>query len=294
MPIEPDKAPISRRRFLQSLGVFGGAGAAAVFTDAYYIEPRHLEIGRVDVALPRLGGAWSGLRVAQLSDFHYDTVEDGELIAKAVQLTNTLQPDLVVLTGDFVKFDELHRSPGQAAKADPCARILKHLQAPLGVFAVLGNHDSCDPAFIARQLDSQGIAVLRNHAIPIERSGDRLWIAGVDDALTATPDLAKTFRAIPPGAPTILLAHEPDYADAARSYPVDLQLSGHSHGGQVRLPLIGCPYLPEMGRKYPMGFRKLGSMALYTNRGLGTTFLPARFNAPPEVTLLTLRGAERA
>src|SRR6185437_12458805 len=103
-------------------------------------------------------------------------------------------------------------------------------------------------------------------------------------------DLPSVLRPIPSGEPVVLLAHEPDWADYVARYPVDLQLSGHSHGGQIRLPLVGAPYLPELGRKYPRGLRRIGSLALYTNVGVGTIRIPMRLNCPPEVTQITLRA----
>jgi predicted MPP superfamily phosphohydrolase len=161
----------------------------------------------------------------------------------------------------------------------------------LGIFAVLGNHDhGRNPQLIARVLDTNGIAVLCNFGLYVERAGARLWIAGVDNALRGGANLEQALRGIPKHEAIVLLAHEPDYADSVHGYPVDLQLSRHSHGGQVRLPLIGALHLPRLARKYPWGLRKLGSLTLYTNRGIGTTFLPLRLNSPPEVTLLTLRS----
>lgn len=131
---------------------------------------------------------------------------------------------------------------------------------------------------------------MRNYFLHVERAGARLWIAGVDDVLGGKARLSQSLQAIPRDETTVLLVHEPDYADLVRGYPVDLQLSGHSHGGQVRFPLVGAPVLPRLARKYPWGLRQLGSLTLYTNRGIGTTSLPARLNSAPEVTLLTLRS----
>src|SRR5262249_34591136 len=118
----------------------------------------------------------------------------------------------------------------------------------------------------------------------------RLWLAGVDDVIEGKPDMDRTLRGIPGNEAVILLAHEPDFADQVVQYPVDLQLSGHSHGGQVRIPLIGAPYLPELGRKYPWGLRRIGRLTLYTNVGIGTIRVPFRWNCPPEITLITLRA----
>lgn len=243
---------------------------------------------RVDVVVPRLPEGLDGLTIAQLSDFHYDSTDAGEVIRSAVERTNQLAPDLIVLTGDYVTVSPFASRSRVALDSEPCAQILADLHAPLGVFGVLGNHDhDSDPRVVSRSLEARGITVLRNFNLRIEKRGERFWIAGVDDVLGGGANLARTLQ----GADgfTVLLAHEPDYADRAASYPVDLQLSGHSHGGQVCLPLVGSPYLPPLARKYPRGLRQVGAMKLYTNRGVGTIILPIRFNCPPEITLLTLR-----
>jgi len=156
---------------------------------------------------------------------------------------------------------------------------------------VLGNHDrDSDPAFISECLQARGIPVLRNSSRAIEVSGSRLWLAGVDDTVVGKPDLNLTLKSIPASEPVIMLAHEPDYADAVKTYPVDLQLSGHSHGGQVRLPFVGALYLPWGAKKYPRGMYRLRQLTLYTNIGLGTIRVPMRINCRPEITLFTLRA----
>jgi predicted MPP superfamily phosphohydrolase len=159
------------------------------------------------------------------------------------------------------------------------------------MFAVLGNHDvNSDHRWITEIIEAHDIPVLRNRAVPIENGNARLWLAGLDDVLEGSPDLGATLREVP-NETIILLAHEPDFADEAARYPVDLQLSGHSHGGQVWLPGIGAPWLPPLGREYPRGLRRIGNLTLYTNIGLGTIRLPVRLNCPPEITILTLRTA---
>jgi predicted MPP superfamily phosphohydrolase len=157
--------------------------------------------------------------------------------------------------------------------------------------AVLGNHDvATDPARITSTLQAQGIPVLRNRSTSFERGGTRLWFAGIEDVLEGDPDLPLALQGIPPDEPAVLLAHEPDFAVRASRFPVDLQLSGHSHGGQVRLPLLGAPVLPPLARLYPWGLHRIGDLTLYTNVGIGTVVLPIRFNCPPEITLITLRA----
>jgi hypothetical protein len=162
----------------------------------------------------------------------------------------------------------------------------------LGVFGVLGNHDAeSRPNHITETMRAAGVQVLRNAAFPLERGSARFWIVGLEDALSGTQDLDTALRDVPATEVSVLLVHEPDFADVAAQSPVDLQLSGHSHGGQIRLPLLGPPYLPYMARKYPVGLYSVGNMKLYTNAGLGTIRLPIRLFAPPEITLFTLRAA---
>jgi uncharacterized protein len=172
---------------------------------------------------------------------------------------------------------------------------LRNLRAAQGVWAVLGNHDAAsDPAHITAVLTDVGINVLSNTAVPIERNGRRFWLAGVADVLRSRPDLDVALRTISPAEAVVLLAHEPDFADHTAKYPVDLQLSGHSHGGQVRFPLIGAVYLPSLGTKYPRGLRSIERLTLYTNIGIGTLYIPVRWNCAPEVTLITLRSLQPA
>ena len=262
----------------------GASGAAVVAIGGAYsalIEPHWLIVERINVPLKRLPPEFDGFTVAQVSDLHRGPYIDDADIQSAVEAVNQLQPDAVMLTGDFVTRD--------AALAEPCAQILSNLQARSGVYAILGNHDHwTDAGEVARALQAQPITVLRNAAVPIERAGSRLWIVGVDDVWERHADLDTALRLVPADQATILLAHEPDYADLAAQHPIDLQLSGHSHGGQVQLPFFGSPFLPYLGRKYPRGLYQIGSLQLYTNRGLGVVSPPVRFNFRPEITLFTL------
>jgi hypothetical protein len=205
---------------------------------------------------------------------------------------NDLHPEMIVLTGDFVSAPWVGDAVEAASKAEPCAQLLRQLRAPHGLWAVLGNHDVfTDPDRVTAALQSAGIQVLSNQSAPFERDGARFWLAGVDDVLGGTADLNATLHAIPAGEPTVLLAHEPDYADYVSRHPVDLQLSGHSHGGQVRIPFLRPLYLPDLAHKYIWGLYKIGGLTLYTNPGLGTVGAPVRMNCPPEITLITLRSA---
>ncbi len=276
-------------------GIIAGVGAAAGL-GAYssLIEPNELVVERVEVRVPGLPAAFDGFRIVQLSDLHYGPYTGEREIGAAVRQANALEPHLVALTGDFVTSPLLDRVTGSRSplpNARLCARVLSDLRAPNGVAACLGNHDAnLDADAVAAALVSVGIVVLRNSNVVIEHQGGRLWVAGIEDALYGVPDLPKATDGIAPGGPTILLAHEPDFADAAASWPIALQLSGHSHGGQIRVPLLGSPYLPPLAQKYPYGTYRVGNLTLHTSRGIGTIMLPMRFDAPPEVTLITLHS----
>ena len=283
-------ARTTRRQFLRA--ALGVGGAAVLGTGIYstLYEPFELKVERISLAFPRLPREFDGLKIAQLSDLHYKPFTEEGQIRAAVQQCNRLNPDLVVITGDFITAPLWGSSAPQVRHAEVCARILSGLRAPWGVFAALGNHDLAVDAYgISEILRAQHLRVVRNSAQPVERNGARIWLAGLDDCLYGKPDLHRTLAHVPSNEFTALLVHEPDVADQARSYPVDLQISGHSHGGQVRLPWLGAPYLPPLARKYPWGLYRVGRLVLYSNRGIGTIGLPVRLNAPPEVTLFTLR-----
>lgn len=284
----------TRRRFLYATAAGSAIGALAMVGDGTIFEANRPQLVSIEVALPRLHQSWDGFRIAQLSDFHYNEYFSVVPLRKAIEIINRLQPDLIVLTGDFVTepLKEGRRRANAAALAiEPCAQLLSQLRAPSGILGALGNHDlSTNAAHIIEVLQTHAIPVLQNRSVSIAREGTRLWFAGVDDVLEGNPDLERTLDGIPPADPVVLLAHEPDFADYVARYPVDLQLSGHSHGGQIRLPLVGPPYLPNLGRKYPWGLRRIGPLVLYTNVGIGTVRIPMRLNCPPEVTLITLRA----
>lgn len=246
----------------------------------------------LEIPLARLPQAFDGFRIVQLSDFHYEERYSAVPIRKAVSAVNDLRPELVVLTGDFVTVPLFERALSEkeiANSVEPCADLLGRMQPPK--YAILGNHDATSHAGrIVRTLEKSNISVLRNRSVPITRGNDRIWLAGIDDLLRGEPDMGQTLSGIPEKEATILLAHEPDFADDASLTPVDLQLSGHSHGGQIWIPGIGAPWLPTMARLYPRGLRRIRNLTLYTNIGIGTIRAPIRINCPPEITLITLRA----
>jgi uncharacterized protein len=281
---------LTRRSLLKGAAATGLLAMAGVgLADGIYVEPKNFVTRQVDVRLGRLPEAFHGFRLAQISDLHWGPNLGAADLTRAMELAGEFRPDVIVLTGDFVAQPHLYSSGRvEAHYIEPCAEVLARFRgAPL--VATLGNHDQWRHGeTVTAGLRERGITVLRNRNLPIEREGARIWLSGVDDALLRVADLPRALRGIPPSETTVLLAHEPDYADYAARFPVDLQLSGHSHGGQVRLPGIGALVLPELGERYPMGLYSLGRLQLYTNVGVGVVDPPVRFLCPPEVTWITL------
>jgi uncharacterized protein len=281
--------PITRRRFLWSTAA---AGAIALAGDGLLLEPNRPRVVRQNFFLPRWPERLNGFTIALLSDFHYDPYFSIHPMRAAIPMVNSLRPDLIVLAGDFVSVPIIGSERKGALAAEPCAQLLRQLTAPHGLWAIMGNHDYLtDGKHVTSALQAENIRVLANQSEAIERDGARFWLAGVNDVLSFTADLSKTLHNVPAGEAVVLLAHEPDFADEAARFPIDLQLSGHSHGGQIRIPLLPPFFLPEMAQKYFRGTYHIGPLTLYTTAGLGTVSVPVRLNCPPEITLLTLHSA---
>ncbi len=282
---------MNRRKFFKAALATGSVGAFAGLAYGHDVEPHELSVERVHITLKRLPQQFEGFTLALLSDFHYGNYVV-PVLASAIKQANEAAPDLALLAGDYVTSHE-DGTKRLATDADTCAQVLAQLRPRFGVLAILGNHDYAPrPALVIESLKHHGIQLLRNNAFPVETNNARLWIGGTDDVIKSRPDLDAAFKGAPQNEAKILLAHEPDFADdVSRKNLVDLQLSGHSHGGQVRLPLVGAPVLPPLGEKYSMGLYRLNGMQLYTTRGLGMISPKVRFNCPPELTLLTLHCA---
>ncbi len=281
---------ISRRSFLERAAFAGLSSTASIGGAVGYtchIEPKWIQVERLTVKLPNLPDAFEDMRIAQISDLHADDFITPKDVAIAVSIINELQPSLVVVTGDYVT--------RESAQAFPIAEVLSRIKAPLGCFLVLGNHEYWgNVEEIVEAFDYYSLTLLRNRNQPIEKDGNRIWIAGIDDVLEKRHNLRKALENVPANETVVLLAHEPDIADqVASDERVTLQLSGHSHGGQVRIPFWGAPILPPLGRKYPWGLNQVKQMQVYTNRGLGMVGfglpIAVRLNCRPEVTILTLK-----
>lgn len=282
---------ISRRQFLKKIGrtaagmvVLGGGGWAY----SSKVEPFWFQLVRVTLTLPRLDPAFNGFKLVQFSDIHLSELITGTQVRQAVETALAQQPDLVAVTGDFV--DETY---GLHDSVAILINVLRPLAEQVTTVSVLGNHDYHVGAGAVRRVMSESHMIeLSNRSITLERGAARLHIAGVDDVAEGHARLSQVLKGLDgDDQAAILLAHEPDFADsAAMSQRFDLQISGHSHGGQVAAPFVGPLILPPYGRKYPSGLYRVGGMLQYTNRGLGTIPPRLRFNCRPEITLFTLKS----
>lgn len=244
------------------------------------------EITETDIWLDRLPRAYNDLRIVHLTDLHHSFYTPIEDVERAVHMTNLLRPDLVALTGDYVTF-----SPSFIW---PVARSLGKLRARLGVFAVLGNHDfQVDAGETTRALRAQRIRVLRNAHFALRSRSSILWILGVDDLWWGADDLPAALHSVPPRDPKILLCHNPIGIREAADHGVDFVLSGHTHGGQVRLPVVGSVYgRSKLGERFVEGWNRLNGTQIYVSRGIGKVLVPLRYGCPPEIACLRLRCSE--
>ena len=257
------------------------ASASRVFYPR--IDPQWVEVNHISLTLPRLSPKFHGYRLVQIGDFHLGTWLKLKDLSHAVELVNAQNPDLIAITGDFITLN----SPKYYSHL---ISALGTLRATDGVVAVLGNHDHwSNPGEISRTLKQIGIKILSNDVYTLTRREEYLHICGIDDFLVGRDHLDKVLSKLPEDGAAILLVHEPDFADiSAATGRFDLQLSGHSHGGQIVLPWIGIPFLPSYASRYVSGLYRVKEMYQYTNRGLGTSELQIRVNCPPEISVFTL------
>ncbi|UCF28897.1 MAG: metallophosphoesterase [Chloroflexota bacterium] len=254
---------------------------------SWSFETGLIEISKETIPISGLPTEFDGYRLTHLSDFHLGTWLDIQAVIQIVEITNSLDSDLIAITGDFVSSKIERHAPD-------LIQALTGLKAVDGIVAVLGNHDHyTDAGQIREILRQSGVVELDNKVRTICRGESSLYIAGIDDQMTGHDNLNNVITALPEEeVPVVLLAHEPDFADtSSKSRVFALQLSGHTHGGQIRLPVLGPLYLPRLGRKYPSGKYKIGDMILYTNRGLGTSWFKVRYNCPPEIAVFELKSA---
>ncbi len=276
---------ITRRQFLQAAGWTTAAVCTGRLAYAWWYERWDLELTTTALRVPRLPAPFAGLRIAHLTDLHLGKYVPARFIARAVALTQRTHPDLIAITGDFVGYE--------ARDAETCAAEVAKLQAPLGVFATLGNHDVwVGPEAVIPPLRAAGLDVLMNEARELTRGGSRLFLVGVNDSATHQDDLYRACHKLPRGDVRLLLAHSPDILPRAQPFHSDVVLAGHTHGGQVNLPWIGPPLVNiGLGREYVAGLKRWGRTQVYISRGIGMIAPPIRFRCRPEVAVLTLQPA---
>jgi predicted MPP superfamily phosphohydrolase len=286
------KKILSRRDFLRILKTivlsFVSLGSGSLVYSVFG-EPMWLDVEQVEIVLPRLPKAFLGLRVMHISDIHIGGWMNRERLSDVIQLAKRRKPDLVLMTGDYVIGHSWNENLDDAAQG--FVEEVSKLTADCLVLGVLGNHDHWTNAEKVRaMLSNCGVFELNNSVYSLRRGNERLHIAGVDDVRENKARLGDVCKLLSDEGGTILLAHEPDFADISSQKGLfDLQLSGHSHGGQVVIPFYGPIILPYLGRKYPSGLYKVGGMWQYTNRGVGMTEPAVRFNCRPEITIFTLK-----
>jgi predicted MPP superfamily phosphohydrolase len=259
------------------------AGLAQLARSAFE-EPYQLAVERHAVGLKRLPQSLDGLKIVQLSDIHHSPFTGREQVERAVEVANSLQPDIIALTGDYVSHEREY--------VRPCAEMLGRLRARRGDYACLGNHDNwVDAALVTDLFRAEGIRVLTNEGFRFEDGDASFWLAGVDDTMVGLEDLPLALAGSREDELKLLLAHNPIILRRAARAGVDLVLSGHTHGGQVTWRSERSAS-GRVRRRILRGLGRRGETQIYVTRGLGTVVLPVRYGCLPEVSLLTLRCAE--
>jgi predicted MPP superfamily phosphohydrolase len=245
-------------------------------------EASSLSLERVEIRLARLPKKLDGFKIIHLSDIHHSPFTNLEHIERTIKVANRLKPDMFLLTGDYVSREKKYIAP--------VAKVLGKLRSEFGTFACLGNHDHwTDPDLVVKKFEDVGIKMLVNEGFRFEARDASFWLCGVDDHMVGKTDLAGALKGSFPDEMKLLLAHNPLIFRQATRYGVDLTLSGHTHGGQVKVRDPEKRLLPR--RKLSSGLHKRKNAQIYITRGIGTVVLPIRYQCPPEISLLELRSA---
>jgi uncharacterized protein len=280
----------SRRLFLKRIfsSVVGAFLASAIgYYYAKYIEPKMIRITKHTIQHRLIPKSFNSIKIAQFSDTHLGPFFSTEQLIDVVQKINEAKPDIVLFTGDLL--DEPNKYPFP----ETIPPILSQIHAPLGKFCIYGNHDhgGYGTEIYKNIMEQSGFTLLVNNFSILSRDEDNIAIAGLDDAMLGKPDFSHTFSTLSPETVfTILLVHEPDVAPQSAHHGAHIQLSGHSHGGQIQVPFMGPIITPPLGTIYYEGTHTIENLTLYVNRGLGTTRLPFRFLAIPEISVFTLKS----
>jgi len=280
---------ITRRTFFKRSLQFWLSGlflTSFFYTYSRYIEPKRVRVNKIVFSSTKIPSPFHGITLLQFSDTHLGYDYTLKQLEKLVADINRLKPDVILFTGDLIDDPKTFRYSYKIAP------ILKRLHAPLGKFAIYGNHDhgGFGTERYKAIMDEAGFRLLINEHASIERQGESIHLFGIDDVMFKRHELKRTLARLSNRNFNVLLAHEPDIADDVEPFLVDVQLSGHSHGGQIQLPFIGPLITPPLAKKYVDGLYHIGRsrMTLYVNRGIGTTREPYRFLCSPELTVITL------
>ncbi|WP_449539843.1 metallophosphoesterase [Ferdinandcohnia sp. Marseille-Q9671] len=279
----------TRRKFLKRAFITTSTAVLASslgYWYARYFEPKQVEITTHTIKNPIIPKEFHNLKIVQFSDTHIGHYFTLEQLTRIVDKINEQKPDIIFFTGDLM--DE----PNKYAAANHLIPLLTRLKAPLGKFAIYGNHDhgGYGSEIYKNIMNQAEFTLLLNSSKEVVRNDSKITIVGLDDVMLGRPDFEQAFQDVESSTFTILLAHEPDIAERAAEVGAHVQLSGHSHGGQIQLPFVGPLITPPLGSIYYEGDHMIGinQMFLYVNRGLGTTRLPLRFLAKPEISIFTL------
>ena len=275
----------TRRHFLKGLVAAPLVAVSATAAYSRLIEPYNYLVSETGILIRNLPPAFEGFRITQLTDVHHSRILGIEEVRRVVDLAQQTRPDMFVLTGDY--------STSYRRYIEPCAEALGALNAPEGVWAVLGNHDHyTDPELTTRSLQRHHIAVLNNAHTTLQRGSDAIQLSGIDDWTWNATDWTRAFSGLKTDTPTILLSHQPRVLDFEQTNNVALILSGHTHGGQLKFPFVGAPArFATTDLKYARGLFRRGETQLYVSTGTGVIGLPLRFGVRPEIAVLRLRGA---
>lgn len=291
------KKKFSRRSFIKkTIGSFFtivGAGCGGYFY-AHEIEPRLLKVTSHEIKHADIPKSFDGFKIVQFSDTHLGFHYDLNQFKKLMKQISTLKPDVIFFTGDLMD------APNEYPFPDEIVPLLKGLKAPFGKYSIYGNHDhgGYGTDLYKNIMELADFRLLLNDSKQIQMlDGNSIYILGIDDAMLGRPDFLSATSNVPKNQYKILLSHAPDLADFAAQYGIQLQLSGHSHGGQIQIPFVGALITPKFAKKYREGFYEINNLessplTLYVNRGIGTTRLPFRFFSKPEITVFTLRSTQ--
>ena len=281
------KIALTRRQFLRGVAAAPLVAISAGSAYATLVEPYRYWISETEIFIKDLPERFEGFRITQLTDLHHSQILSIDEIRRVVLLAQQTKPDVFVLTGDYTTTYRRY--------IEPCAEALSTLQAPEGVWAVLGNHDHyTDPELTTRAFEKNHITVLNNQSTILQKGPDSLQLAGIDDWSWNGTDWAKAFAGLNSKRPTVLLSHQPAVLELPQTQQMSLILSGHTHGGQIKLPWLGpIARYATKDLKYAQGLFRYGEVQLYVSSGTGVIGLPIRMGVRPEITVLRLMRDRR-